>query len=153
MIFFHKFKIFALFFFVFLTNCQLKETTKSHGILFLENRLNSLKVNISNTNDVLRLIGSPHSKSIDENVDTWIYIERVIGRGEYHKLGQPKLIKNNVAIISFNKYGILKEKKIYKKEDIRKLKFSEKDTENIMSRKSFVEKFLSSVKSKMYGNK
>ena len=31
-------------------------------------------------------MGQPHSKSItDENV--WIYLERTLGKGKYHKLG------------------------------------------------------------------
>ena len=95
----------------------------------------------------------PHSKSIDENEDSWIYIERVYGKGKYHQLGKNVILKNNVAVLTFDKYGILKKKKIYNKEDINKLGFNKNETENIMTQKSFVEKFLSSIKAKMYGNK
>ena len=55
---------FLLFTFIFLLNCQLQEPTKNHGILFLENRSNQLKVKVNNKNDVLKLIGNPHTKSI-----------------------------------------------------------------------------------------
>ena len=41
----------------------------------------------------------------------------------------------------------------YEKDDINKIKFSESFTENQMTRKSFVQKFLQSVKSKMYRNR
>ena len=37
--------------------------------------------------------------------------------------------------------------------DIKKLEFSEKITENELSEKSFVQKFLQSVKQKMYSNR
>lgn len=150
--FISKIAIIFLFSF-FLLGCQVKQYTRSHGILFLENRLNNLIINTHNTNDAISLIGMPHSKSIDENEDSWIYIERVYGKGKYHQLGKNVILKNNVAVLTFDKYGILKKKKIYNKEDINKLGFNKNETENIMTQKSFVEKFLSSIKAKMYGNK
>ena len=39
------------------------------------------------------------------------------------------------------------------KNDKKKLEFSKRETENELTQKSFVEKFLSSVKSKMYSNR
>ena len=48
---------------------------------------------------------------------------------------------------------MLKKKKLLSKDDKNELVFSEKKTKNNLTQKSFVEKFLSSVKSKMYGNK
>ena len=133
-------------------NCQLQEPSKNHGIVFLENRANKLTINKNNKNDVLNIIGQPHSKSIN-NEDKWIYIERILTKGEYHKLGQNVLKANNILILEFDKYGILKTKELLKKEDIKKLSFSNKITENEITQKSFVEKLLNSIKQKMYGNK
>ena len=133
-------------------NCQLQEPSKNHGIVFLENRANNLTINKNNKNDVLNIIGQPHSKSIN-NEDKWIYIERILTKGEYHKLGQNVLKANNILILEFDKYGILKTKELLKKEDIKKLSFSNKITENEITQKSFVEKLLNSIKQKMYGNK
>ena len=133
-------------------NCQLQEPTKNHGIVFLENRANKLTINKNNKNDVLNIIGQPHSKSIN-NEDKWIYMERILTKGEYHKLGQNVLKANNILILEFDKYGILKTKELLKKEDIKKLSFSNKITENEITQKSFVEKLLNSIKQKMYGNK
>ena len=100
-------KFCILFFFILLFNsCQLKESSNAHGILFLENRTNKLIVNESNKNDVVNIIGQPHSKSI-ANDNEWIYIERVFVKGEYHKLGQNILKSNNVLLLEFNKFGIL----------------------------------------------
>ncbi len=141
-----------IIFFIVLLGCQLKEPKKNHGILFLENRSNKLLLNESNKNDVLKIIGQPHSKSID-NEDIWIYIERTLSKGKYHKLGQHTLKSNNTLVLSFNKYGVLKEKKFLNKNDIEKILFSEKKTENELTKKSFVTSFLSSIREKMYGNK
>ena len=145
-------KLLYLFLFIILSNCQLKESTNTHGILFLENRTNKLTVNKSNKNDVIDIIGQPHSKSID-NDNEWIYIERVFVKGDYHKLGQNILKSNNVLLLEFNKFGVLKNKKLFNKDDINKIAFSEKITENDLSKRSFVEKLFSSLKSKMYGKK
>ena len=45
------------------------------------------------------------------------------------------------------------DKQLLTKSDIKKLKFSPKNTANTLSQKSFVQKFLQSVKSKMYSNR
>jgi len=138
--------------FIILTACQLQEPTKNHGIVFLENRSNKLIINKSNKNDVVKIIGQPHSKSIN-NDDIWIYVERTLSKGKYHKLGQHILKKNDTLVLKFDKFGILESKKIYNKNNTNKIQFSKKETKNELSKKSFVESFLSSVKQKMYGNK
>ena len=138
--------------FIILTACQLQEPTKNHGIVFLENRSNKLIINKSNKNDVIKIIGRPHSKSINDD-DIWIYVERILSKGKYHKLGQHVLKKNNTLVLKFDEFGILKSKKIYDKNNTNKITFSEKETKNELSKKSFVESFLSSIKQKMYGNK
>ena len=135
-----------------LIGCQLQEPTKTHGILFLENRSNQLTVNKHNKNDVIKLIGLPHTKSIRNNND-WIYIERVLTKGSFHKLGQNVLKENNVLYLSFDKYGILNQKKFLSQNDLNKIAFSKDITDNDLAQKSFIEKFLSSIKSKMYKNK
>ena len=129
----------------------MQEPVKNHGILFLENRSNKLVLNNSNKNDTLKIFGQPHTRSLD-NDDQWIYIERTLSKGKFHKLGQHTLKTNNVLILTFDKYGVLRNKDFYNKNDIKKISFSKKSTENKLSKKSFVESFLSSVKEKMYGN-
>ena len=138
--------------FLILIGCQLQEPTKTHGILFLENRSNQLTVQKNNKNDVLKLIGSAHSRSFN-NKDEWIYIERVLTKGSFHKLGQNVIKSNNVLVLSFNKYGILNSKNFLNQGDLNQLSFSKSITDNDLSKKSFVESFLSSIKSKMYSNR
>ena len=137
---------------IFLQNCSLKEPNKSHGINFLENREKILVVNKTNQNDVIKLIGNPHTISISDK-NTWVYFERTISKGKLVKLGQEVLKKNNVLELKFDKYGILKNKKIYTKDDMKKVKYSTSTTENNVTQQSFVGKFLSSVKQKMYGKR
>jgi outer membrane protein assembly factor BamE (lipoprotein component of BamABCDE complex) len=105
---YHK-NLLLIFIFFILYNCQLQEPTKNHGILFLKNRADKLAVNKSNKNDVIQTIGQPHSKSMSDE-DNWIYIERVLTKGEFHKLGQNVLKTNNILILTFDKYGVLKKK-------------------------------------------
>ena len=133
-----------------MTNCQVN--TKNHGILFLENRYNILAVNESNTNDVIKIVGNPHTKSIS-NENTWIYIERILTKGKYYKLGQNVIKTNNVMVLTFDKYGVLKAKDFYDKKRIADIKFTKEITENNLSDKSFVEEFLQSIRTKMYGGK
>ncbi len=132
-----------------LVGCQLKDPDKNHGILFLENRSKSLILKKTNKNDIINKLGQPHSKSFDDE-DIWIYLERTLSKGKYHKLGQHVLKTNNVLVLYFDKYGILNDKKIYTKENINKVNFSKNKTENQLSKRSFVESFLSSLKEKMY---
>ena len=154
MLFFKKYHkvLFFLWLFNILIGCKLQESSKSHGIVFLENRSEILKINSTNKNDVIKIIGQPHSKSINNN-NQWIYIERVLTKGEYYKLGQNILKKNNILILNFDRYGILTSKKLLNKDSKEKITFSQNKTENTLTQKSFVESFLSSVKSKMYGQK
>ena len=148
----HFFNTILITLFLFLLACQLQDPVKNHGILFLENRSNKLVLNSSNKNDALKVFGQPHTKSLgDEN--QWIYIERTLSRGRFHKLGQNVLQTNNVLILYFDKYGVLIKKDFFNKEDIKKITFSKDKTENKLSKKSFVETFLSSVKEKMYGSR
>ena len=146
---YHKYKIFL---FLILMGCQLQEPIKNHGILYLENRSDKLTIKESNKNDVIRVLGQPHSISInDENL--WLYLERSLSKGKYHKLGRHVLKENNVLVLNFDKYGVLKSKDFYNKNSIKKVSFSNKETKNELSKKSFVENFLSSIKQKMYGNR
>ena len=125
---YHK-NLFFLAIFLILNACQLQEPSKNHGIVFLENRSKKLIVNSTNKNDVLRIIGYPHSKSV-KNENEWFYMERVLTKGDYHKLGQNVLKTNNVLVLNFDKYGILSNKIFLDKDSIKKINFSEDFTEN-----------------------
>ena len=144
------FKILLLLSF-FLINCQNNKVVKSHGIIFLDKRESLIKTNISNKNDVINVLGQPHVKSIkDEN--TWFYIERTKIRGGVHKLGKDEFLNNNVLVVKFNKLGVLEEKLFYDKNKMNKHAFSKDITDNVVTRGSFLESFLSSLRNKMRAN-
>ncbi len=138
--------------FLILVNCQLQQPLKTHGIIYLENRAKKLELNITNKNDVIKILGRPQVKE-EKKDDTWIYVERILTKGKYHKLGQHVLKENNVLVLNFNKYGVLQEFNFYNKEDINQINFSKNETSNELGQKSFVEKFLQSIKQKMYRNR
>ena len=135
--------------FFILISCKLQEPYKNHGILHLKKRSDLLILNKSNINDVLNVIGHPHTVSL-ENENEWFFVERVLSKGDFYKLGQNVLKKNNILVLKFDKYGILIEKNLLGKNDKNKVSFSVDETENEITQKSFVEKFLTSLRNKMY---
>ena len=135
-----------------LSSCQLKEPIKGHGINFLKNRSEKIYIKKSNTNDVIEVLGNPHTKSItDENL--WFYFDRKLSGGSIVNFGEMDLLENNVLVLNFDKYGIVIQKEFYSKEDMKKIKYSEMKTENPVSKQSFVTSFLQSVRQKMYGKR
>ncbi|SVE24603.1 uncharacterized protein METZ01_LOCUS477457, partial [marine metagenome] len=128
----------------FITACQRKEVTKTHGIAYLEKREKLIVVNKSNKNDTINVLGQPSTKGMtDDNL--WIYIERTTTRGSIFMLGRSYLKKNNVLVLEFDKYGILTKKEFYNKKKMKKISFAKGVTENEIRKENFIEGFLSSV--------
>jgi len=143
--------IIILFLSFFLSNCQKNRVVKSHGIIFLEKRELLIKTNVSNKNDVVDVLGEPHIKSIRDK-NTWFYIERTKTRGGIHKLGKDVFLNNNVLVVKFDRYGVLEEKIFYDKSKMNDHKFAQEVTDNVVTRGSFLESFLSSLRKKMSAN-
>ena len=140
-----------MFLSIFLSNCQRNKVVKSHGIMYLENRQELLKIKINNKNDVIKTLGQPHSKSLKEK-NTWIYIERTKSKGKIYKLGKDELVNNNVLVVKFDKYGILEEKLFYNKKDMKEYTIAKVETQNQTRRGNFLQSFLSSLRQKMRTN-
>ena len=144
-----KKNIFLLGIFLFLVfGCQQNEVLKTHGVAYLEKREKLIIVNKSNKNDTISILGQPSTKGMVNN-NLWIYIERTLTRGKLLKLGRNYLKKNNVLILEFDKYGILKKKEFYNKEQMNKISFAKDITENELRKENFIYSFLSSVRQKM----
>ena len=148
----HNSIFYIILFSLLLNNCQIREQNKLHGVVYLENREKLLKVGSDNKNNVIELLGQPHSKSLSKN-DNWIYFERKTSKGKLIKLGQNVLKTNNVLELKFDKYGILISKKIYTMNEMNSVKASKEVTVNDINSPGFMQKFLSSIRQKMYGNK
>ena len=148
----HNSIFYIILFSLLLNNCQIREQNKLHGVVYLENREKLLKIGSDNKNNVIELLGQPHSKSLSKN-DNWIYFERKTSKGKLIKLGQNVLKTNNVLELKFDKYGILISKKIYTMNEMNSVKLSKEMTVNDINSPGFMQKFLSSIRQKMYGNK
>ena len=133
---------------IFLAGCQRNELIKTHGISYLEKREKLIHIDKSNKNDTVSVLGQPSTKGMtDDNL--WIYIERTRTRGKLLKLGRNYLKKNNVLILEFDKFGILRKKEFYDKNDMNEINFAKKITENDIKKENFIYSFLSSVRQKM----
>ena len=130
------------------TNCSIKPVVKHHGVPFLEKKQKNLIVNESNKNDIKKILGNPSTKSKFDN-DVWIYIERKQTQSELKNLGKMKIYKNDVLVLEIDKYGILKKKEFYNKNDMNKLKVVEGTTEAGFKKNSFIYEFMSSVRQKI----
>ena len=140
--------IYFLLILFFIFGCQRNEVIKTHGISYLEKREKLIFVNKSNKNDAIEIFGNPSTKGLtDDNL--WIYVERTISRGKLLKLGRNYLKKNNVLVLEFDKYGVLKKKEFYNKDNMKRLTFTKKITENDIRKENFIYSFLSSVRQKM----
>ena len=141
--------LFLLFFVpLFILSCQQNEVIKTHGVAYLNKREKLITVNKTNKNDTVQILGQPSTKGMtDDNL--WIYIERTRTRGKLFKLGRNYLKKNNVLVIEFDKYGIVKEKKFYDKDNMKKINFAKDITSNDIRKENFIYSFLSSIRQKM----
>ena len=141
-------KFFFIFLFLILTQCSLNKVVLHHGVHNLEKKQTKLKVNYSNKNDIIKLIGPPSTKSTFDN-DVYIYVEKKTSSSKLTKLGKKKLLINNILVLEIDNKGLLLSKKFYNKDDMNNLKFDETETGINYSKKSFIYNFLSSMRKKI----
>ena len=132
----------------FITACQQNEVIKTHGIAYLDKGEKLIIINKSNKNDTVNILGQPSTKGMT-NDNLWIYIERTITRGKLLKFGRNYIKKNNVLVLEFDKYGIVKKKEFYDKEKMKNVDFAKNITENDIRKQNFIYSFLSSIRQKM----
>ena len=140
--------LYIIFLSIIVSNCSFKKVIKHHGVPFLEKKQSSLLLNISNKNDVKKILGEPSTKSKFDN-DLWIYIERKQTQSELKNLGKMKIFKNDVLILEFNKYGILEKKDFFIKDKMNNVKKIETTTEIGFRKNSFIYDFMSSMRQKI----
>ena len=133
---------------LFISACTLKKVEKHHGVHFLDKKQEKLIINKSNKNDILRLLGSPSTKSTFDN-DLWIYIERKTDNSSLTKFGNERIIVNNVLLLEIDNMGLLEKKEFLDLTKMQELKFTEQTTENQYKKKTFIYDFLSSMRQKI----
>jgi outer membrane protein assembly factor BamE (lipoprotein component of BamABCDE complex) len=140
--------LYIIFLSLIVANCSLKKVDKHHGVPFLEKKQSSLILNKTNKNDILKILGNPSTKSKFDN-DVWIYIERKQTQSKLINLGKMKIYKNDILVIEFDNYGILKKKNFYNKENMKKIKIVKATTESGFKKDNFVYNFMSSMRQKI----
>ena len=144
----HLMKILLIILTLFLTNCKLNKIVNHHGIHNLELKSNELIINQSNINDIRKILGPPSSKSYFNN-DIIIYLERKTSNSRLLKLGKRKLLTHNVLLLEIDKKGMLIKKDFLNKNDLNKLKISQKVTGIKTQKESFIEQALSNIFNKI----
>ena len=144
---FHS-KIIYFIIFLLIANCNVRTASNIHGISSLTSKSKNIIISKSNKNDVKKLLGPPSViSSFDEKL--WIYLEIKKTNQTIFKLGKPKIEKNNVLVINLNEIGIVSKKKFYDINNLNKIKFSKKTTENIYEKNTYLYNLLSSLRDKI----
>ena len=76
-------------------------------------------------------------------------IEKKQTQSKLINLGKMIIIENNVLVLEIDKYGILKKKQFYNKDDMENIKMTETTTQDKMNKNSFIYNFMSSMRQKM----
>ena len=144
---FHS-KIIYFIIFLLIANCNVKTASDIHGISSLKSKSKNIIISKSNKNDVKLFLGTPSVKSNFDN-NLWIYIETKKTNQSIFKLGKKKIEKNNVLVIYLNELGIVSKKEFYDINNLNKLNFSKKTTENIYKKDTYLYNLLSSLREKI----
>jgi outer membrane protein assembly factor BamE (lipoprotein component of BamABCDE complex) len=123
--------------FLILSSCSLNKVIQHHGVHNLENKQGKIRINYTNKNDIIELIGPPSTQSKFDN-DILIYIERKTSSSKLSKLGKKKLITNNVLVLEIDNKGILLTKKFYDLNDLNDIEFDKDETGINYTKKTFI---------------
>ena len=138
----------VIFILLFTFGCSQDKVINTHGVAYLKKREKLIVVDETNKIDTISILGQPSTKGMTNN-NLWIYIERTRTKGKLLKFGRNYLLKNNVLVLEFDKYGILLRKEFYNKKQMNEIKFAKSKTENELRKENFIISFLSSVRQKM----
>ena len=141
-------RILLLILFLLTLNCSSNKLSKNHGFRSLDTKFEIIKLNETNKNDMVKIIGPPSIKSTFNN-DKWIYIERRKTNQSLFKLGIKKIEKNNILIVEFNKMGILKDKKLLDLNDMNDIQYVKLVTEKDFKNNNIFYEILSSMREKI----
>ena len=140
--------LYIIFLLLILSNCNTKKVIDHHGVPYLEKQQTLLVVNKSNKNDIIKILGSPSTKSKFDN-DVWIYIERQQTQSKLKNLGKMKIYKNDILVLEIDDYGILKKKKFYNQNNMKKINITNETTETKFKKNTFIYDFMSSLRQKI----
>ena len=137
--------LFFISIFILISNCSFNLVDDHHGVFYLDKKEKKIEVQVSNTNDILSILGEPSTKSTFDN-DVWIYIERKITNS--HFFGRRELIVNNVMVLEIDDKGILAKKDFFDINDMKDIDFDQNRSESLQKR-NFIYNFLSSLRQRV----
>ena len=141
-------KYFYIFIFIIIINCSGNKVSNYHAQKSLELKFDQLRINVTNKNDIIKIIGPPSIIS-DFNENKWFYVERLKTNQSLLKFGTQRIKKNNILIVELNKSGILINKKLLNIEDMNDLKYVKKETSKEFENKDVLYDVFSSLREKI----
>ena len=114
----------------------------------MDSKFSELKLNITNKNDLYKIIGPPSFKS-DFNKNKWFYIERLKSNQSLFKFGTQKIKKNNVLVVEINKEGLLINKKILNLNDMNDIRYLKTQTDKDFQNEGVLYDVFSSLREKI----
>ena len=139
--------ILILCIFLFTLNCTINKVSNTHGTRFIENKYSKILINKTNKNDVRKLIGPP--STISEFNNAWFYIERRKTNQSVFKLGEKRILENNIIILEFNAQGLVVKKEFFDLKDMKDIKMAEAKTNKKFGQDAKLYNILSSLRDKL----
>ncbi len=129
-------------------NCSGNKVSNYHGNKLLSSKYDIIEVNVTNKNDLIKIIGPPSTIS-DFNENLWFYFERLKTNQSLIKLGAQKIKKNNILIVELNNKGILKSKRILDLDDMNDIEYIKTVTTKEFKNDNFIYGIFSSLREKI----
>ena len=141
-------KIFYLIIFFVIVNCTGNKVSNYHGAKLLSSKYDLIKVNVTNKNDLVEIIGPPSTIS-DFNKNIWFYFERLKTNQSIIKLGAQKIKRNNILIVKLDNKGILKSKELLDLNDMNDIKYIKTVTTKEFKNNNLIYGIFSSLREKI----
>ena len=107
-----------------------------------------IEVNITNKNDLIKIIGAPSTIS-DFNQNKWFYFERLKTNQSLIKLGAQKIKRNNILIVELDDKGVLKSKQLLDLNNMNDIKYIKTVTTKEFKNNSTMYNIFSSLREKI----
>ena len=137
-------KIFIFLLALIITSCTLNKVDNVHGVSNLKNKISLIKINKSNKNDIIRVLGP--LPVIDKKDNRWAYFEV---RETKTKYGKKDVYVNDYVEIYFDKYGVVKKFEFFNLNNMNDIKFAKEKTRSLGVKDTFTKNLLSSTRQRM----
>ena len=137
-------KIFIFLLALIITSCTLNKVDNVHGVSNLKNKISLIKINKTNKNDIIRVLGP--LPVIDKKDNRWAYFEV---RETKTKYGKKDVYVNDYVEIHFDKYGVVKKFEFFNLNSMNDIKFAKEKTRSLGVKDTFTKNLLSSTRQRM----